>query len=428
MPNPLPYLAALFLVGMTAYLAGMWTTYKDWIAWRWLDDTREAAQSIADTGYVLRPVTYHARRPGQPSERHVVRDAARIAPGYLLINRSANPEPAFVADLVDETGRVVHSWPIDHSKVIAGGAPDEFVHAVLPLPDGSILANFDQGFGMARFDTCGDPVWTRTDMVFHHSLTPDPDRGGVWTWTAKLSDDGQDQQMTRIDPETGETLESIDLIDDVIERDPEARLAFRIPEDFEWSRDAPRGTVPDIFHPNDVEPLPEAIADAFPEFEAGDLMISLRNINLVAVIDRDSHRLKWWQSGPWHMQHDPDFQADGTITVYSNKPDRDHSGIVEANLATGEFIEKFADGSFDFYSEKMGQHERLPNGNWTVTSPFEGRVTELTADGEIVREISNILDDRYNSLVTTAVHVPRDFFEALPKCPSESRLRAESLR
>lgn len=416
MPPIVPFSAAVFLVGMTSFLAGMWTTYKDWTAWQWLNETRMAAVSIRDTGYVLRPLTYRDRRSDQPSEPYVVYNEEQIAPGLLLINRSANPDPGYITDLVDERGRVLHSWPIDYTQIVEDGPVDEFVHAVQPLPDGSIIVNFGENFGMARYDACGEAVWTRSDMVFHHSLIEDPDIGGFWTWTSREFDDGHDQQMTRVDADTGETLEMIDLIDDVIEPDAEAKLAMRIPEDFVWQRDAKRGEIPDIFHPNDVEPLPAEWADAFPDFNAGDLLISLRSINLVAVIDRNTRQIKWWQSGPWHQQHDPDFHADGTITVYSNKTGRDRSEIMEFDFASGEVRDKFEDAPLNFYSEKMGQHERLPNGNWLVTVPFEGRVVEVDNDGELVREIANVLDESYNSLVTTAIHVPHSYYAAIPSC------------
>ena len=416
MSRIIPVVAALFLVGIVAFLGGMWTTYKEWGPWRWLDESRQAVKSLRATGHVLPDGTYLRRPNRMPGERYVVHDAAKIAPGYLLVNRSANPEPGYVTDLIDTDGTVLHSWKIDHSKVIDGGSEAEFVHAVRPLPDGSIVANFDDAFGMARLDACGEPVWRRTDIVFHHSLTEDPDLGGFWTWTSRYWDGGHDQQMARIDADTGETLESIDLVDDVILPDPAAQLAFRIPDNFRWNRDARTDEIADIIHPNDVEPLPAAWADAFPQFEAGDLIMSHRSIDLVGVVDRQTKRLKWFQAGPWEHQHDADFHPDGTITVYSNNTDRFRSTIIEMDMTTGAVRDKFAGSGFEFDSYIMGQQERLPNGNWLVTAPMEGRVIELAADGELVREVSNILDDTHNSIVTTAVHVPPDFFDRLPSC------------
>lgn len=416
MARLIPILAALFLVGIIAFFFGMWTTYKEWGPWAWLDETRQALKSYRATGHIIPDGTYLRRPDRMPDERYVVHDQARISPGYLLINRIANPDPGYVTDLIDAEGNILHSWKIDHSKVVNGGTEAEFVHAVRPLPDGSIVANFDDAFGMARFDACGDPMWTRSDIVFHHSLTEDPDEGGFWTWTSKYWDGGHDQQMARIDADTGETLESIDLMDDVLLPDAAARLAFRIPKNFRWNREARTDDIADIIHPNDVEVLPAAWADAFPQFNAGDLIMSHRSIDLVGVVDRQTKRLKWFQAGPWEHQHDADFHPDGTITVYSNNTDRFRSTIIEMDMTTGETRDKFADSAFEFDSYIMGQQERLPNGNWLVTAPMEGRAIELTPEGDLAREISNILDETHNSIITTAIHVPEDFFETLPSC------------
>lgn len=416
MARLIPLFAALFLTALIAFFGGMWTTYKEWAAWQWMDETRQALRSVRATGHVLPDGTWLRRPARMPSERHVIHDAEKIAPGYLLINRIASPEPGFITDLIDAEGTVVHSWKIDHSKVMEGGTEAEFVHAVRPLPDGSILANFDDAMGMARFDVCGEVVWRRTDMVFHHSLTEDVDQGGYWTWTSKIWDGGHDQQMTRIDAETGETLEMIDLMDDVLLPDAEARLAFRVPKNFRWNREAATDEIADIFHPNDVEALPAAYADAFPELNAGDLIMSHRSIDLVGIVDRQTKRLKWFQAGPWEHQHDADYHPDGTITVYSNNTDRFRSSIIEMDMTTGAVRDKFAQSEFEFDSFIMGQQERLPNGNWLVTAPMEGRAIELTAGGALVREISNILDETHNAIITTAVHVGPEFYEALPRC------------
>ena len=59
----------------------------------------------------------------------------------------------------------------------------------------------------------------------------------------------------------------------------------------------------------DVEELGPELADAFPQFAVGDLLVSMRSLNLIAVLDGSTHDVKWWQIGPWHRQHDPD-QAD----------------------------------------------------------------------------------------------------------------------
>ena len=272
-----------------------------------------------------------------------------------------------------------------------------------------------------RIDACGEPIWTRTDLSFHHSLHPD-ERGGWWTWASAQSPEMQDQRLVRFAAETGETLEEIDLIDDIVDRSEAQRLILRIPEDYPFVRDLDARVALDIFHPNDVEPLPEALAAAFPMFAPGDLLISLRNLDLVAVIGRDTHEVRWAAYGPWFGQHDPDFQPDGRISVFDNNPQKERSEIILIDPATNAVENPFEGSGLRFSSPIMGKHQRTSTGNWLVISAEEGRVIEVTAKGEPVREYDNILTDRFNSVVSDARILPPDFYETLPACPPTGQI------
>ncbi|PSQ84762.1 MAG: hypothetical protein BRD40_00840, partial [Bacteroidetes bacterium QS_1_65_9] len=71
------------------------------------------------------------------------------------------------------------------------------------------------------------------------------------------------------------------------------------------------GPPTNIPHINDVEPLPPDLADAYPLFDAGDLVVSVKRLHLVFVFDPDSMTVKWHASDPFVAQHDPDFIGDG---------------------------------------------------------------------------------------------------------------------
>ncbi|MCB2125633.1 MAG: hypothetical protein KDD97_08510 [Rhodobacteraceae bacterium] len=410
----LSFLAALFLAAALSFFAGMWTTYKTWWPWQKVEEVQEAWRSWRATGMVLPLDTYPLRRPDAPNESSVIHDAAASAKGYWVINRFDGPTGRYVLDLLDEKGEVVSTRPIDYSRIKPDGDPGEFAHIATMLPDGSVLVVWDDAPGMARLDACGDPVWSKTDQIYHHSIEKGVD--GYWTWQSAIWNGGEDQRMIRFDPETGDILESIDLIDDVIAKSPRNRLLMEIPEGYEFDRTTHYGDREDLFHPNDLEELLPEMAAAFPQFEAGDLLVSMRNMDMLAVIGRKTGEIKWAQYGPWLHQHDADFHPDGTITVFSNNVDRFRSEIIQVDPKTGESRNLFEGKDVSFDSYIMGKHQKLPNGNWMIDSTMQGRVLEVTPDGRLVREYNNILDDRHNSLVLYSEFLKPGYLTTVPQC------------
>lgn len=407
-------LAGLFLLTISTFLVGMWTTDKEWWAWRTTSEARELWRSFRATGQLMRERTYFHRQATWPDATYTVTDPGAVAEGYLVISRLDTVTKRPLAELRDAAGEVLHTWPIDYSRLVAGGAADEFPHAATVLPDGSLMVNFDDGRALARIDACGDPLWVKDDMVYHHVISAGAD--GYWVWADPAWDGGHNQFLVRFDPETGQTREAISVLDDILSAAPGAGMALSITDGYEIVREADPDVTGDILHPNDIEELSIAMASAFPQFHPGDLMISLRNINLVAVIDRRTHTILWAQYGPWRGQHDPDFQPDGTITVFSNNTDRDRSTIISIDPKTNESHDMFLGTDLAFNSYIMGKHQHLSNGNWLIASPTEGRVLEITAAGKTVREINNILNEGYNGIIGSAEFLPEGYLKALPAC------------
>ena len=403
-----------FLVGLFGLGAGLFIAERKLAPWTLYKDMRQVVHSWRATGQVLPELSYFRRSKRTAETRYTVQNAGAVSPGYLAVTRLDSEGPLYVVDLIAPDGSLVHTWPVRHDLLVEGGNPLEFPHGTLVLPDGSLLANFDAGFGMARIDPCGRPIWSRDDGKYHHEIKAGED--GIWTWFGKDGATAHGNELLRFDAQTGEHLERIHLVDDIVLHSRPNATAMTIPEGFTFKREAKVGEAPDTFHPNDIDPLPAAYADAFPDFDAGDLLISLRNINTVAIIDRETYEVLWYANGPWLQQHDPDWHADGSITVFSNNPDRFRSSILRVVPGQSAATEIFAmDGpAYDTYI--MGTHERLQNGNWLILSSMEGRVLEVTAEGAPVREYSNILNDRMNAIIPNAEVLPEGYLEAPPIC------------
>ena len=360
----------------------------------------------------------HAVNPapeGASRDAWNARHPDELLPGYRALTGYVPQANAFGVWIFDERGEKVHERILNYAALDPDGPSggSESPHAFLFLPDGSVIVNVDKGDAIARYDACGEAIWSR-EGAFHHSLTADP-VGGVWTWQGDVTTTDQYHALVRFDAGTGETLERIELIEDIVDADAESRAIFSVAPGQALRRRGGSHAVRDLFHPNDLDVLTPARADAFPDFEAGDLLLSFRNIDLVSVIDRDSHAIKWWSHGPWHRQHDPDFLPDGRISVFDNDTGHGTSNVVRIDPGTRALTLLDIEPGYRFYTRFMGKHETLADGAVQIVVPYEGRVLEVAPDGRVLLEINSVHDESHNALVSDAVHLAPDFFDTPPE-------------
>ncbi len=281
-----------------------------------------------------------------------------------------------------------------------------YPHGILADPDGSLTYIFDFGGTITKVDWCGRTVWSVGGHDYNHVLDR-ADDGSIWTI------DGQIAAFLKIDPEGGQVLESIPF-GDVLKANADLGIFTTRYDHFETG---PRA-LGDPFHANDIEPLPAALAPMFPMFHAGDLLISLRALNLVFVLDPATYKVKWFSQGEMQLQHDPDWQPDGTITVLDNHWFQPPSRLIALDPKGGpsKVVKKGED--YDFFTPNRGKFERLEGGGHMVTSSKQGRVFETDATGRIVFEFVNTYDDAegLRALVSEAVPLPVDYFRDLPDC------------
>jgi hypothetical protein len=169
----------------------------------------------------------------------------------------------------------------------------------------------------------------------------------------------------------------------------------------------------DTLHLNDVETFPASLQSDV--FDAGDLLVSLRNINTILVIDPESLQVKFISTGHVMRQHDPDFGRNDRITVFDNRSftTADEAGppasrIVEIDTISGKATTILdGNGSEPFFSATMGNHQRLPNGNILVVSTFEGRILEFTPGGDLAWRFDNRQADNRNVAIYNAMVLPR---------------------
>ena len=400
------FLSLAFLVVFLAFAYGVAVGWKVWPHGH-LRVALDHARSLHMAGKWQPRDRFIWAPPGAGRERITIYRPESLEAGYRAIMGWDGAR--YGIWLIDAQGQDAHYWPIEYRLLDPDGPATEEPHGMKLLEDGSVLVNFDRGNALARLDECGQPVWVKRG-IFHHSIDRAED-GTFWTWRADHTAYGPYQYLVNFDAEDGQTVNEYSLIDDFVDVSADQRMIFGIPEGYDYSLQSD-----DVFHPNDIEPLYSSMADAFPAFRAGDLLVSFRSINLVAVLAPNERKVRWWSHGPWRAQHDPDFTSDGKIIVYNNNRDRGISNIITVDPTSQHSEVAYADGEVRYYSGTAGKHQRLPHGGILIVVPDEGRVLELSSAGDLVLEFNNRWSEKVNAYIVNAAWVPMTFFDDQPAC------------
>jgi hypothetical protein len=369
---------------------------------------RRARHGQRDTKYS--PHDRHAKAPANPSSLEVIQNLANLpylqgyrpaAPGGVIrINDRALAQDGLnfftsshapVATLMDMDGSIVKTWTADAATALPGGrAPGArqgrhkgFLRDAELLKDGGIVAMFDE-IGIVRLDSLSRVRWAWRGPV-HHDLFVD-EEGDTW---AILHENGMVPELKREDPV---------LEDFVVELSPEGKLLRRISL-VDCFRRSPYATmlmnVPpgkrDIFHTNSIVVLDGSLASRGPAFRRGNLLVSIKRLNAVAVVDPDAGQVVWALRGQWYGQHSAKLSAASHLLLFDNLGTmRMASRALEVDPFTQQVLWSFGAGPGEnLLSETVGFVERLSGGNTLITETNYGRVLEVTPDNRVVWEFTN---------------------------------------
>jgi hypothetical protein len=128
----------------------------------------------------------------------------------------------------------------------------------------------------------------------------------------------------------------------------------------------------------------------------GNILVSFRTNSTVAMINRQTGAI-YWKLGapPLSGQHAPYILSNGNMLLFDNGPHRldntfPFSRVLEINPATKEIVWKYQDTpEWSFYSPRISNAQRLPNGNTLISEGFFGRLFEVTREGDTVWEYVN---------------------------------------
>jgi hypothetical protein len=148
----------------------------------------------------------------------------------------------------------------------------------------------------------------------------------------------------------------------------------------------------DYFHMNTTTLIPDTpVGRKDSRFGEGNLLVCFRNVNQIAVLEKDTKEILWvWGEGELELPHHPTVLENGNILVFDNGAIRGYTRIIELDPLTEEIVWEYTgDPPETFFSSTRGSAQRLPNGNTLICESNDGRVFEITSDGEIVWEWYN---------------------------------------
>ncbi len=329
-------------------------------------------------------------------------------------------------NIVDLNGALIHQWKIDwftlwpdashlESFEKPKSAPGTHIHGATILDDGDLLFNFEH-LGLMRIDACGNPVW-RLPYRTHHSIERD-EQGNFWVPAQKYYFKSSkthphlkaprfvDPLVINVSPQ-GELLREFSLLDVLQENQLQGLLYQSTFHNFDLSVDE------DFLHLNDVELFPEHLSEDF--FKHGDILLSLRNINTVMVLEAETLKVKYQSTGKYVRQHDPDFIDGNRFSVFDNNdlgaPGKGKfSKIVIEDARNGEREIVFTGSEQQpFYSQIMGKHQWLDNGNLLISESMSGRAFEITRQGQIVWDYYNLVKKKQVGILEEAERLPPNF-------------------
>lgn len=396
-----PPILVLVLVFL-AFLAGAFVVFTKAFPYQTLSNAYKAGAAVYEQQTLYdSPFKTDLWQPARSNRAGVVvNDPLRAQNGLTLYTSSH----AQKAQLMGMNGEVVHEWSLPFSAVwdetadVKTPRPDEFIlwEDVQLFPNGDLIALYagigdtPWGYGMVKMDKDSRVIWKYLQRV-HHDVDVGPD-GRLYTLTHAF----------RSDPvPSWDTFESPRLEDYAVVLSPDGREEKKVSV-LKALLDSPYGRMMwrnqfnpygDLTHANTIKLITPAMARVLPFARPGQVLLSLREIDALAVLDLETEKVVWAERGSWLAQHDPDVLPNGDLLLFDNAGNYGEGGasrIIQLDPKTREIVWSYA-GTEDapFESHIRAGQQRLANGNTFISESDGGRMIEVAPDGTIVWEFVN---------------------------------------
>jgi hypothetical protein len=384
---------------------GRWRTAREFVPGGGTpDEERERLSELLALPYLS------GSREAPPEAANVtVYDQERAFAGINLYT-SGHAPAAFAVDMM---GRVLHQWRFDIDRVwpdVPRTMHSHFWRRAYWYPNGDILAIFE-GIGMIRLNKDSKLLWAYRGGCHHEAAVAQDGRIYVLVRQPEILPDINNEEYVLTDgiavlEPDGEIVGEYSLMDAFRHSDFN-RLLMNM---------RPRG---DLMHTNSIEVLDGSLETLSDIYRRGNLLVSLRKLETIAIVDPETARVVWAASaGPNHMwaqQHDPTVLSQGDILLFDNIGRNGKSRVIEFDPAEEEIVWQYpADDAGSLYSKSCGANQVLPNGNILITESDDGRALEITRAGDTVWEFYNPHragdDDRLIATLFEMVRVESDYF------------------
>ncbi|MBD3366655.1 MAG: hypothetical protein GF405_00605, partial [Candidatus Eisenbacteria bacterium] len=139
-----------------------------------------------------------------------------------------------------------------------------------------------------------------------------------------------------------------------------------------------------------VEVLDGRLEDRLPAFRDGNVLVTVRELDLVIVINMETALVEWALQDGWGAPHQATVLENGNLMIFDNKGNEGSSRIIEFDPVTHEHVWVYkGDEPEDFRSPECGSNHRLQNGNTLIVETDRGAAFEVTPDGTIVWKYIN---------------------------------------
>ena len=316
--------------------------------------------------------------------------------------------------LVNIEGKCVYEWfvPLNDDRPIMKKMKELYLSNELKVrkdyiyPNGDILVLFalrnatPWGYVLLKLNKNSEIQWVY-DGKAHHDLDVD-EEGNIYVLTHEVVDHRQgywqevpyiEDYIVKLSPE-GKELEKIS-ISKAFMNSKHILVPLKLMDSSEHSTYEIR----DYFHNNTVDLITEEIANLHDFLEKGDILLSMRTIDLIAVLRPSQEKIVWVKTGDWRAQHSPEFLPNGNLLIFDNKGnlsvDASSSRILQVNPINNK-LEWYYDGYPDnmFYTAFRTSVTMLNNGNFLITSSEDKKLIEVNEDKEILWDLRFVEGDK----------------------------------